>query len=79
MFDSVGARFALRSVLVGVAAANAAFLAMLYAGQSISGTAIAIIGSVGISHGLAYAGIGAAVPSVEPSIGNTPSAPPPAE
>jgi hypothetical protein len=79
MFDSVRARFALRAVLVGVAASNAAFLTALYAGQAISSTFVAILVSVGVAHSLAYAGIGAAVPSVEPSIGHTPDAPPPAE
>lgn len=79
MFNDVRSRFALRAILVGVAASNAAFLTIVYAGHAITGSSVGILISVGVAHALAYAGIGAAVPSVEPSIGNTPNAPPPPE
>lgn len=60
MFSSVEARFALRAALVGVAAA----VPLWVAGQDWK----QIVGS-GVIAALAYAGIGAAVPQVEPSIG----------
>lgn len=60
MFKSVEARFALRALLVGVAA----FVGSLQAGASILQSALA-----GASGALAYAGVGAVAPAVEPSIG----------
>lgn len=68
MFDNVQARYVLRCVLVGLAG----FLTALQA--SATGSDLessewrnAII--AGALAALAYAGIGAAVPAVEPSIG----------
>jgi len=60
MFSSVEARFALRCVLVGLAAA----VPLWVAGQDWK----QIVGS-GVIATLAYAGIGATVKPVEPSIG----------
>lgn len=68
MFQSVEARYALRSSLVGVAA----FLASLSAsmvGSSLTWGEVVLALSTGFTGGLAYAGIGAASKSVEPSIG----------
>lgn len=69
MFDNVQARYVLRAVLTGVLAALVSIQA------SASGTDLhwdevlqAVIAG-GIAS-LVYAGIGAAVPAVEPSIGN---------
>lgn len=69
MFDSVTARYVLRCVLFGVSA----FLVSLQASSTGSDLETsewrnAII--AGALAGLAYAGIGAASPQVEPSIGN---------
>ncbi len=61
MFKSVEARYALRCVLVGVAA----FLTATLTGAELWPDAIA----GGILSALSYAGVGAAVPSVEPQIG----------
>lgn len=67
MFDRVGARFALRSVLVGVAG----FLTALQAhGSPVGWTSLYESAIAGALVGLGYAGIGAAVPVVEPSIAN---------
>lgn len=60
MFKNVEARFALRSFLYGVAA----FVASLQAGGDLRTAALALAAGA-----LAYAGIGAAFPQVEPSIG----------
>lgn len=60
MFSTVEARFALRAFLVGVAAA----VPLWVADQDWK----TIIGS-GVIAALAYAGIGAVAPQVEPSIG----------
>ena len=69
MFDSVTARYVLRCVLFGVSA----FLVSLQASSSGSdltqGELIQAVIAFGLA-GLAYAGIGAASPAVEPSIGN---------
>lgn len=76
MFNTVGARFALRATLFGV---SGFLVAMQAHGTPVTGSALWESVVAGGLAGLAYAGIGAAVPSVEPSIGNTPTAPPPAE
>jgi hypothetical protein len=78
MFDSVVSRYILRAVLVGVLAALAVLKTAL-GDENLSWSEIVEVFYLGIAAGAAYAGIGAAVPSVEPSIGNTPNAPPPAE
>lgn len=66
MFSRVEARFALRCVLFGISG----FLVALQAhGSPVDWSTVyeaAIAGSIST---LAYAGIGAAVPAVEPSIG----------
>ena len=78
MFDSVQARFALRAVLVGVLAGLAVLKTALGDG-SMSWSEAIEVAYLALGASAAYAGVGAAVPSVEPSIGNTPDAPPPAE
>ena len=78
MFDSVQARFALRCVLVGVLAGLAVLKTALGDGD-LSASEMVEVAYLSLGAGAAYAGIGAAVPSVEPSIGHTPDAPPPAE
>lgn len=68
MFDSVKARFVLRALLVGVAV----FVAILQRetpGISLSDLLDATL--YGVSASLSYAGVGAVVPQVEPSVGNT--------
>lgn len=60
IFKNVEARFALRCLLFGAAAAVAG------AQAGANWTAALLAGATGA---LAYAGIGAAVPAVEPSIG----------
>jgi len=60
MFSKVEARYALRCLLVGVAAA----VPLWVSGQDWK----QIVGS-GVIAALAYAGVGAAIPAVEPSIG----------
>ena len=68
MFDSVQARFVLRCVLFGVSA----FLVALQAqGTPVTFEAVWSSAIAGGIAALAYAGIGAAVPAVEPNIGNT--------
>lgn len=78
MFDSVRSRFALRAVLVGILAGIAVLKTALGDGDLSPAEIADVLGST-LGAALAYAGIGAAVPSVEPSIGHTPNAPPPAE
>lgn len=60
IFKNVVARFVLRCVLVGVATA-------VGSAQAGAGWAAALL--AGAAGTFAYAGIGAAVPAVEPSIG----------
>lgn len=67
MFKSAEARYALRTCLVGLAAA----VPLLIAGEDWK----QIVGS-GILAALAYAGIGAATPQVEPFIGKKLEPPP---
>jgi hypothetical protein len=78
MFDSVKTRFALRAVLVGVLA-GLAVLKTALADGSLSWSEMVEVAYLAIGASAAYAGIGAAVPVVEPSIGVTPDAPPPGE
>lgn len=69
MFDSVTARYVLRCVLFGVSA----FLVSLQAstlGSDLTSDEVWAAAIAGGIAALAYAGIGAAVPAVEPSIGN---------
>lgn len=69
MFDSVGARYVLRCVLFGVSAILVSLQASGY-GSSISQAELVDALIAGGIAALAYAGIGAAVPAVEPNIGN---------
>ena len=78
MFDSVKARFALRAVLVGVLAGLAVLKTALGDGDLSYSEMVEVV-YLSLGAGAAYAGIGAAVPTVEPSIGHKPDAPPPAE
>jgi len=64
------ARFVVRATLTGVAAANASLVTLLVAGDPVSARAVAICVSLGLGSSLAYAGIGAVVPQVEPHVGN---------
>ena len=69
MFDNVQARYVLRCVLFGVSA----FLVSLQAsslGSDLTGDELLAAAIAGGIAALAYAGIGAAVPIVEPNIGN---------
>lgn len=67
MFDSVRTRFILRAVLVGVAVA-VAMLQRDTPGISLNDLVDAALYAVGAA--LSYAGVGAVVPQVEPSVGN---------
>lgn len=69
MFDSVGARYVLRCFLFGVASFLASLQASTLGSDLTSGEFWAALIAGGIAA-LAYAGIGAASPAVEPSIGN---------
>jgi len=66
MFSNVAARFALRCALCGVAAANAYLLGAL---PGIDGAEALEAALTGIGGAFSYAGIGALLPQVEPSIG----------
>ena len=68
MFDNVQARYVLRAVLVGVAG----FVVSLQAsstGSDLEASEWRNAVIAGVLAALSYAGIGAAVPAVEPSIG----------
>jgi hypothetical protein len=70
VFDSVTARYVLRCVLFGLSAV----LVSLQASSTGSDLQTSEVYQALIAGGiaaLAYAGIGAAVPAVEPNIGNT--------
>ena len=70
MFDNVQARYVLRCVLFGVAA----FLVSVQAsatGSDLTWNEVLYAAIAGGIAALAYAGIGAVVPAVEPSIGKT--------
>lgn len=69
MFDNVQARYVLRCFLFGVAAFLAALQASSFGSELHWNELVQALISGGIAA-LAYAGIGAAVPAVEPSIGN---------
>jgi len=69
MFKSPESRYVLRSSLVGVAAFLASLSASMVGSDLTWGEAVLAL-STGFTGGLAYAGIGAASKSVEPSIGN---------
>ena len=71
MFESVQARFALRSALVGVGALLSS-LASSSVGSDLTMGEVLLALSLGWAGGLSYAGLGAALKSVEPSIGNKP-------
>lgn len=69
MFASPESRYVLRSSLVGVST----FLGSLSAsmiGSDLTWGEVVLAVSTGMSGALAYAGIGAAFKSVEPSVGN---------
>ena len=68
MFGKVEARYALRCVLFGIAAAVASIQASGY-GSGISSDELVNALLVAVSAALSYAGIGAVSKSVEPSIG----------
>lgn len=68
MFDRVEARYALRCVLFGLAAALFSLKASASGSDLTSGEALNALLDFGIGA-LGYAGIGAASKSVEPSIG----------
>lgn len=64
---SVYARFVLRAALSGAFASNGVLLSAL---PGITGGDALLALFTGIGSALAYAGIGAAVPQVEPHVGN---------
>jgi hypothetical protein len=67
MFDKVTARFVLRAALVGFAV----FVAMLqHDTPGIGLNDLLDAALYGVSAALSYAGVGAVVPQVEPSVGN---------
>ena len=73
---SATGRYVLRCFLVGVAALATSLQASAYGSsldqaELINGVLAAIVAA------LAYAGIGAAIPSVEPNVGNKLDPPPP--
>ena len=69
MFDSVTARYVLRCVLFGVSALLVSLQASSAGSDLESGEIVQALIAGGIAA-LAYAGIGAASPAVEPNIGN---------
>lgn len=69
MFSTPESRYVLRSTLVG-AASFLGSLAASMVGSDLTGGEIVLALSTGFAGGLAYAGLGAAVKSVEPSVGN---------
>lgn len=68
MFNTVGARFALRCTLVGVGALLSSLAASTYGSDLQLGEVILALSS-GFGAGLAYAGIGNVSKAVEPNIG----------
>lgn len=75
MFKTPTSRYLLRTVLVAVLAGLGALKTSI--GDGLSGQEWADLAYVTIGAGLAYAGIGAAVPAVEPFVGNKQENPPP--
>ena len=69
MFDNVAARYVLRCVLFGFAAFLSALQASSFGSDLHWDELVQALIAGGIAA-LAYAGIGAAVPAVEPNIGN---------
>lgn len=69
MFDNVTARYLLRCFLVGVASVLVSLQASSAGSDLNSGEVWQALIAGGLAA-LAYAGIGAAVPAVEPNIGN---------
>lgn len=69
MFNNVTARYILRCVLFGVSGVLVSIQASS-AGTSLSWGEVGQAFVAGGLAALSYAGIGAAVPAVEPSIGN---------
>lgn len=68
MFDNVAARYVLRCFLFGVSAVLVSLQASGYGSDITQPELIDALIAGGIAA-LAYAGIGAAVPAVEPNIG----------
>lgn len=68
MFDNILWRFALRAVLVGVLASLAALKSSI--GGGLDAAEVVDVISAFLGAAAAYAGIGAVVPQVEPSVGN---------
>ncbi len=64
------ARYALRCLLWGIAAANSSLITVAVAGDPITANAGIVALLLGVGATLTYAGIGAAIPQVEPNIGN---------
>jgi hypothetical protein len=69
MFASPGSRFALRIVVVSVLAGLAALRAALGDG-TLDVSEIVDVAEVTLAAGAAYAGLGAAIPAIEPHVGN---------
>lgn len=69
MFHTPESRYVLRSTLVGVGGFLSSLSASMVGSDLTSGETVLAI-STGFGMALAYAGIGAAFPQVEPSIGN---------
>lgn len=63
-------RFLLRTALTGIAAVQASLLTVALSSESFSTNDFVVAGLLGLGASLAYAGIGAAVPQVEPHVGN---------
>ena len=72
MFKTVQARYALRCFLVGLGALFSSLAASTLGSDLQLGEGLFAVAS-GFSAALAYAGLGAAIPAVEPSIGNKPT------
>lgn len=66
MFNTAEARFALRSFLVGVASAASVLLTSL----PIDSLDAQKAGLTLVIASLTYAGVGAAIPAIEPNVGN---------
>ena len=76
MFETAESRYVLRSTLVGVGMGLSS-LASSMVGSDLQAGEVVLAASIGFGGALAYAGIGAASKSVEPSIGNRADAAPP--
>lgn len=69
MFDTPTSRYVLRCFLVGVAALCVSLQASGY-GSSLDQAELINAVLAAVVAALAYAGVGAAVPAVEPNVGN---------